>query len=189
MPKTLAEGKNRVAILLEKPADVKAPTVDELNKGLHASCNILASDYNVGFSASETVDEPALCDSGNTVTFGKDNATIELTIFRYIDPETGKPDPGANPTGEDHGDAVFQALKEKGTRFWVVQREGAEFDVPWAAGDDVEVFEATCDRWQHVDRTGWQKRKITGGYQGAWQNVEVAASGTGGGNEGGGAGE
>lgn len=174
MPKSLAEGRTRIAILTTAPADPKAPTKAELDAGIHASCNILADGYNVGFEASETVNEPAICDSTNSTTFGKDNITAEFSVFRYID-EDGKPDPTAG-TGDDHGDAVFQALKEKGTFFWLYQREGADYDVPWAEGDDIEGFYLVTDRWKHTDRTGYQKRQITAGPQSGWQNITVGTA-------------
>ena len=176
MPKTLADGKTRVAILATKPADPYAPTVAELDAGIDASCRINSADYNVTPTSSETVEEKELCVEGNAVAFGPSNATIEFTPFRYFGA-----DGAAEPTEEDEiGDAVFQATKVKGTRLWIYQRETAKKAVDaWEAGDEVDGFEFITDNPQQVDRTGHVKRKVTGAYQDMWVNGEVAGAGSG----------
>lgn len=175
MPKSLADGRTRVALLTQKPADPYAPTLTELNAGIDASCRLVASDYNVGPAASETVDEKELCVEGNAVAFGPSNATIEFSPFRYFD-ETGKAETG---TAEgDIGDAVFQATKNKGTRLWIYQRETSKKSTdPWAAGDEVDGYEFLTDNPQHLERSGYIKRRIVGAYQDMFINGEVAAAG------------
>ena len=176
MPKTLADGKTRVAILSAKPADPYAPTLAELNAGIDASCRINSADYNVTPTSSETVEEKELCVEGAAVAFGPSNATIEFTPFRYID-GAGK----AEETVEEGeiGDAVYQATKTKGTRLWIYQRETKKATEPWAAGDEVDGYEFITDNPQQVDRTGYIKRKIVGAYQDMWLNGEVAGAGSG----------
>lgn len=173
MPTSLADGRTKVAILSVKPADPYAPTVAELEAGIDASCRILSSDYNVGATDSETVDEKPLCVEGNAIALGASNANIEFTPFRYFD-ETGK----AEATdGDEIGDAVFQATKTKGTRLWLYQRETSKKSTEaWAEGDEVDGFEFLTDNPQQMDRTGYIKRKIRGAFQDLWLNGEVAAS-------------
>lgn len=173
MPKSLADGHTKVAILSTKPADPKAPTIAELNAGIDASCRINSSDYNVTPTSSETVDEKELCVEGNATSFGPSNATVEFTPFRYFS-DMGQ----AEPTAEaEIGDAVFQATKEKGTRLWLYHRETSKKSTDdWAADDEVDGFEFLTDNPQQVDRTGYIKRKIVGAYQDMWLNGKVAAA-------------
>ena len=173
MPKSLADGHTKVAILSTKPADPKAPTIAELNAGIDASCRINASDYNVTPTSSETVDEKELCVEGAATAFGPSNATVEFTPFRYFS-DMGQ----AEPTAEaEIGDAVFQATKEKGTRLWLYQRETSKKSTDaWAVDDEVDGFEFITDNPQQVDRTGYIKKKIVGAYQDMWLNGKVAAA-------------
>ena len=45
MPKSLADGHIKIAILTTAPANLAAPTVAELNAGINAAARILASDW------------------------------------------------------------------------------------------------------------------------------------------------
>ena len=94
--KTLADGNTRVFLLATKPADINAITVTELTAAAPAvrnlACNILASDFDLGPTGSETIDEKALCAKGNAQVFGLTNYGGGFTVFRYLDPTTGLPD-------------------------------------------------------------------------------------------------
>lgn len=172
MPRALAEGKTKVALLTVKPADPYAPTVTELEAGLDISCAVMSSDYSVGAAASETVDEKPLCVEGAAVTFGASNATIEFTLFREFN-EDGSP---VEPADDEIGDAAFQAVKEKGARLWIYQREtNKKSRDAWEAGDEVEGFEFITDNPQQVDRTGFIKKRVVGGFQDLYLNGVVAA--------------
>ena len=181
MPKSLADGRTKVAILSQKPADPLAPTLAELKAGIDASCRLNAADFNVGPTDSETIDEKELCVEGNATALGPSNATIEFTPFRYFNLETGKAE---ETSGDDIGDAVFQATKNKGSRLWMVIRETSKKSTEeWAAGDEVDVYEFITDNPQNVDRTGYIKRKVMGAFQEMWLGGEVASA-SGGGSEG-----
>lgn len=173
MPKSLADGRTKVAILNVKPADPYAPTLAELEAGIDASCRLVASDYNVTPASSETIDEKELCVEGNAVAFGPSNATIEFSPFRYFD-DLG----AAEPTeAEEIGDAVFQATKTKGTRLWIYQRETSKKSTDaWESGDEVDGYEFLTDNPQHLERTGYIKRRIVGAYQDMFLNGEVASA-------------
>lgn len=171
MPKSLADGHIKFALLATKPADPKAVTVAELTAGIDASCRVLAGDFNIGPSNSETVNEKELCVEGNAVAFGASNAAIEFSPFRYFD-EAGAADPGDGT--DDIGDAVFQAVKEKGTRLWAAVRETSKLSTdPWEAGDEVDVYEFITDNPQRVDLSGYIKRRTIGGFQNMWLNGTV----------------
>jgi hypothetical protein len=168
MPTTLADARTRLAILTTKPADLAAPTVTELNAGIDASCRILKSDYRLSPTASDTVGDAELCAEGNAVTFGASNYEGSVTPFWYLD-EDGKSDVT--------DDVVYQALKEKGTELWFVEREGPRYDAAWAAGDVVEVYEVITDNPQKPsDRAGYIKRVVPLGVQNAELSGVVAAT-------------
>lgn len=181
MPTSLADGKTKLAILATKPADPKAPTITELEAGIEASCRILSNDYNVGPTSSETIDEKPLCVEGNVQVPGPSNYTAEFSAFRYFDELTGKAEEGGAGTGDEAeiGDAVFQAVKQKGTRLWLVERETSlESTKPWTEGDEVSVYEVLTDNPQKPgDSGGYIKRRIVTLVQDAWLNGEVAGSG------------
>lgn len=177
MPTSLAKGKTKVAILSAKPADPKAPTLTELNAGIDAACRIVSGGYNVGPQASETVDESPLCVELNVQALGASNYTAEFDIFRYFDEETGAPETADSGDGGDIGDALYQALKTKGTRFWLAEREtGKKSTDEWAADDEVNVYEIVVDNPQKPgDQGGYIKRHIVGLVQDAWLDGKVAA--------------
>ncbi|MCT2182839.1 hypothetical protein M3G00_07805 [Brevibacterium casei] len=169
--RSLADGKTKVTILPKAPADPKAITVAELTAGIEASCAILASDYNVGAATSESVDEKALCQPGNAATWGAENGTIEFTLFL----EFG--DDKHLDLTSDAGKA-FEAVKHKGTQVYIVQRDNDKLSTdPWAAGDEYEYFHGIADHPQHVDRTGYTKRKITAAFQSMELHGVVATGG------------
>lgn len=164
MPRSLATGHRRVAILTTKPADMKAPTVTELDAGLHASCRIVAANYTLGPGDSETISEGSLCDE--VVPEVPTNATFEkgeLGVFRYWD--AAKPGThevtGAGSGDDAIGDAVFQALKARGTTLWIVDRlTGKKATDPWEAGDEVRVFEVITDAPREGEMEGYIKALV-----------------------------
>lgn len=159
MPRSLADGKTKVSILPTAPADPKAITLAELNAGIDASCAIVAGDYNVTAATSESVDEKALCQEGNAATWGASNGTIEFTLFL----EFG--DDHALDLESDAGKA-YEAVKNKSTEVYLVQRESSKGSKEaWAEGDEYEYFHGIADHPQHVDRTGYVKRKVTAAFQ------------------------
>ena len=90
MPKTIAEERIKVVALDTPPNNPAAPTVAELTAGTDISCKVLFSDFRLSAVASDTVNEPALCEGGNSAVPGKSNYEGSLTVFRFFD-DTGKP--------------------------------------------------------------------------------------------------
>lgn len=178
MPKSLADGRIKISIMTAKPVDPYKTTVAELNAGIDAACRIVSTDYNLGATASETVNEKALCQEGNATTPTTSNYEGSFTVFRYFDPVTGKAESAATGPGGDVGDAVFQALKMKGSRVWIAQRFTSKKSTDaWAAGDEIEVFEVVTDNPQSAGAEGYIKKKISLFVQDAWLNGEVATAG------------
>jgi hypothetical protein len=180
MPLSLADGKVKVAVLSTRPANPSAPTVAELDAGIQASCRIASQDWNVGPAASETVDEKPLCREGNVQALGPSNFTAEFTVFRYFT-EEGQPETGEDDTEEGIGDALYQAVKTKGARLYIYERETSRKSLAdWAADDEVSGYEILLDNPQKPgDQGGYIKRRVVGLVQDAWLDAKVAA-GTGG---------
>lgn len=167
-PRTLADGRIRLACLTKKPADMKKITVTELQAGVELACRILKQDYKLGATASDTIDgEAELCSAGNTSVPGSSNYEGSVTTFRYLTAD-GKSDPEA--------DVAWQALRQKGTTVWLIEREGPLMEKDWEAGDEISVYECITDTPQKpADRSGYIKRTVPLLVQAAEENATVAA--------------
>ena len=168
MPKTLADARTRVAILTVAPEDLDSIALDEVTAGIDASCRLLKSDYRLSPTASDTVDDTELCSEGNAVTFGASNYEGTVTPFWYLDGD-GKLVALDNTT--------WEALKEKGSELWFVEREGPKYDEPWAVGDQYDVYRVITDNPQKPsDRAGYIKRVVPLGVQDARLNKAIVAA-------------
>ena len=162
--KTLADGNVRVFLLATKPADINAITVAELTAASPASrnvaCNILASDFDIGPTGSETIDEKALCAKGNAQVFGLTNYGGGFSVFRYFDPTTGLPDAT--------DDYLWEAAKLKGTTLHLVVIEDGKLSTAApVVGEEYRYFELLTDDPVRGDRTGYIKYRINGAVQNA----------------------
>lgn len=169
MPRSLADGRTKVALLLTRPADESKPTVDELNAGMDISCNLLDSDFRFSATASEQItDEKPLCVEGNSTTLGPSNYEATLSLFRYFD---------ANGAVDFEDDAAFQALKTKGTECWIYARKTSKKSGdPWEAGDEIYLGArgATDTPQDHTNRTGYIKVTIPYAVEEGFPFIEVA---------------
>lgn len=157
MPLTLADGRHKVAVLTTKPADLSAITVTELTAGINAAPKINKPDYRLSPTASDTVPDQPLSQEGNATTFGNSNFEGSITVLRFLD------DQGQPEVAEDE---LWDAMKEKGTRLWIVDREGPKEGTAWTTGDEYEVFEIITDLPQKpTDMVGYIKRPIPLGVQ------------------------
>lgn len=171
-PRTLAEKRIKLVIMSVKPKNLKAPTIAELNAGIDASCRIAASDFRLTPTASSTISDGALCEGAEIQVPGSSQYEANITPFRIFDPE--KPD-----RADSVGDAVFQALKVKGTTVWLAKRHtGKRYDDPWEVGGELEVYEAiTDDRQDPSDlNSGYIKKIIPLLVQNAELDAVVAAN-------------
>lgn len=169
MARVLADGKTKLTVVTTAPANPAAPTATELNAGIDLSCDILSSDFTWTPTASDTVDEKALCATGNSTVFGSSNYDLGLTLWRQFDPTTGAPDTASEPG--------WAALKEKGTTVWAYAREtGKDSTEGWAASDEIYLGgEVVTDLPTRTDGTGFIKRRIVLGAQRMYDNITVAA--------------
>jgi hypothetical protein len=155
MPKSLADGHIKVAVLTTEPANPAAPTVAELNAGIDASCRILSNDFVWGATDSDKVAEKALCDLNNVNAFGSSNYQTAMSIWRYFNAGTGVADPTE--------DSLFTAVKTKGTSLWVYVRETGKLSTAaWAAADEIYLGgKVLVDNHQPPsDRGGYIKRRV-----------------------------
>lgn len=173
MPRSLADGHKKVAVLTEEPVNPASPTVAELNAGIGgaagAGCRILLSDWTFGPTDSETFNDRAVCEDGNAENFGASNYQAGMTPFRYFD-EDGIPDPTE--------DALFQATKTKGTRLWIYEREtGQDESEAWTADDEIWFgAEVLTDNPQRPSDTGgYIKRRSPMRVQKGYVDIAVAA--------------
>lgn len=170
MPKSLADGHTKLTLLTTKPANPAAPTATELNAGIDASCDILASDFTWSAADSDKVAEKALCDTSNKNALGASNYTAGMTVFRQFDAATGAVDVAA--------DDVFQAVRTKGTTLWgYVRKNGKLATQAWAAGDEIPIgLEVVTDTPQAPsDSGGYIKNRIPLEPQQGWDFIAVAA--------------
>lgn len=175
MPRSLADGHIKIAVLTEEPADPRNPTVAELNAGIGgaagAGCRILLSDWVNGPTDSDTFNDRAVCEPNNVNAFGAENYQGGMTVFRYFDETTG-----AAVAIED---ALYDAVRERGSRLWVYEREtGKEESEPWAADDELWFgAEWLTDTPQAPsDRGGYTKRRIPAQVQKGYPNATVKAA-------------
>lgn len=155
---TLADAMKKVSVMSTAPADMAAPTVTELTAGIDAAPRIVKSDFALGPTGSDTVDEVPLATKGNGKAWGPSNYEGSMSVFRYFDPSTGAPETGGAGTV---GDALFQAVKTKGTTLWIAVRETSKDSTdPWLASDEVQVYEVMTDDPQNDDGTGYIKKVV-----------------------------
>jgi hypothetical protein len=141
-PRTFAEQNWKITVLTAPPTEsLGALTVTTLEAGMDASCRVAQEGTRFAATASETLNQPAVCEPSSASVPSRSNFEASMSVFRYFDAETGQSDP--------EGDILFQAAKIKGTPLYVVERlTGKDWDEPWAAGDEYSVFAVTTDNWQ-----------------------------------------
>ena len=168
MPRSLADGHTKFTICTTKPVDPKNPTVTELNAGIDASCRVMASDFTWGAADSDKVQEKALCDDNNANAFGPGNYAAGITPFRYFDATT--------KNGHATEDAVFAAVKTKGTELWCYARKTAKKSTEaWAADDEIYLgaYVVTDTPQPPSELGGYIKTRVPLEVQSAWDNIEA----------------
>lgn len=172
MPKSLADGHIKLAVLTTKPANPAAPTAAELIAGIGGAagvqCSVLSSDFTFTAAGSDKVQEKALCSTNNANALGASNFTAGLTVFRMFDSDDGTPDLTE--------DVLYQTLKAKGTTVWVYARETGQPETEaWTAGDELYLgMEVLTDNPQKPQNAGgYIKARIPMEPQRGWPNIAV----------------
>jgi hypothetical protein len=154
--KVLADGNTSFFVLPDAPADPDAITAAEATAAgvKNWSDKILFSDFDLGPSGSDKIDEKSLASKGNAQANGLTSYTGGYTVFRYFDPATKLPDPTE--------DEPYQMSKEKNTTLHIVVRENAkDATAPLAVGDEYNYYEVLTDDPTRGDRTGNIKARIS----------------------------
>lgn len=169
MPKSLADGHIKIAILTSAPANVAAPTVAELNAGIQAASRILSSDWLWTPTDSDKVAEKAVSDINNVNALGASNFSAGMTIFRYFNAGTGVADPTE--------DALFTATKTKGSSLYIYQRKIGKLETAaWASADELSLggLVITDLPQEPSDAGGYIKKRIPLEPQQMYPNIAVA---------------
>lgn len=167
MPKTLADERVALMLLETAPANPAAITAAEFNAGTPLECRIMAGEYRLSPTGSESITQSEVCSGVNATTFGKSNYEATMTVFRYL-LGTGLTDPA--------NDEAWEATKTKGTTLHLIEREGPIHDEPGAAAHEYSYFEVVTDDPQvPSDRGGFIRRVIPLGVQNAVLNQKLVA--------------
>lgn len=168
MPRSLASEGIKFTILTTKPADPAAPTATELNAGIDASCKVSRENFSWTPADSDTVDDPELCSTSKAVAPSYDNYNLSMQVYRYWLDEGG-----VDPTA----DALFAAIKDKGTTLWGYTRHTAQpYSDDWAAGDPIDLGAEFWTDWpQDPYGGGWLKYRVPVHANAGWPQITVAS--------------
>lgn len=153
---TLAKGRRKIGFiaLADKPADWSAISLaTDASKIIDISSQVARSDFTLGFTDSDKVDDAPLDTVTNVQALDADNFEAKMSVYRYLD--TG----GAAGTL----DTAWAKLGKKGVRGWLIERVDPLplATVAWAVGDKIKAFPVVTDNPQPPsDLTGYVKRVV-----------------------------
>lgn len=169
MPKSLADGHIKLAILTTAPANPAAPLVAELNAGINAAARVLSSDFLWSPTDSDKVAEKALADINNVNALAASNFQAGMTIFRFFNAGTGV----AEPTE----DSLFTATRVKGTTLWIYARKTGKLETAaWASADEIYLGGSVITDLpqEPQDLGGYIKKRIPMEPQQMYPNIAAA---------------
>lgn len=153
---TLAKGRRKIGFLAaaDAPASWSAISLaTEATNIVELTCQVARSDFTLGFTDSDKVDDAPLCTVSNVQALDADNFEAKMSVYRYIDT--------AGKFGTK--DSAWTALGKKGVRGWLIERVEplALASVDWAVGDKIKAFPVVTDNPQQpTDLTGYVKRIV-----------------------------
>lgn len=146
---------NRRLIFVPDIANYHAPVLASLTGVgvLELSCNVTAANYALGSTGDDAINDPAACASSNSTVPGRTNYEASFDMFRWKD------------AADDKAWTTFTA---KGISGYLVERigqipDGAKaHEVPFAAGDEVRVFQVITGTPQVLSPSGagYEKFKV-----------------------------
>lgn len=155
--RTLGDGRITLVALGIEGAPVKnrkAPTADELNKGLHFEMSVMKSDYKLGSKGSTSVEEPVLGAAGKGTVPGPAEYEGQVSVYWFFDEDGQKVQGGSNN--------VWELLRQTGREFELYEREGKKPEELFADGDDVDWYHVAPGQPQKPDdRTTYTKRTVS----------------------------
>ena len=128
MPRMLSDAKRKLA-WVPSIQDPSAPSVaTELGgaSSLDISCLVTAEGFTLGASGEDSINDPALCAEGNDSAPGRVNYEASMNFFRWTTEEEDK---------------AWNTFTDKGLGGFLVQRIGQDYREPFAAGDELQVYE------------------------------------------------
>ena len=155
MPKSLADARIMLVALTTKPANVKAAKVTELAGAgaVNLMCFINKTDYKLGATGNDSVDEIEACKKGKGNAPGPATYEGSVTAFWYLD-ASGKP-----IVEEMKG---WDLLKEDGATLHLFEFEPKSAGDTIVAADEYEYYEVVTGTAQPPsDRfSGYIKRTV-----------------------------
>lgn len=156
---TLADGRTKLAVLTVEPDNASAVDLAELAAAIDAGQHVNKPDFKMSPTSSDTVGDQPLAQAGNAKTFGNSNWEGSMTILRDLT---------ADGATQALVELLWAAEKTKGSRVWLILREGPLEAVAWADGDEYDWAEVITDEPQAPqERAGYVKRIVPLGGQ-AW---------------------
>ena len=93
LPRTFGDQHMKVAFSPTVPPDLDSASAAFLNSALEVSCRLVKEGTTFRFTASETINEAAICEPAGAQAAGRDNYEATATVFRFWDKENpGKAD-------------------------------------------------------------------------------------------------
>lgn len=129
MPKMLSDAQHKVVFVPGNGIeDHHAPTVAELAATgvLDISCLVTMANFTLGATGENAIDDPALCARANDKVPGRITYEGGMDFFRYT---------------TDAEDKAWNLFVEKGIEGFLVRRIGKDYDEPFVATDDVQVYQ------------------------------------------------
>ncbi|WP_314325438.1 hypothetical protein [Paenarthrobacter ilicis] len=130
-PKMLTDANRRLA-WVPTIANYHAPKVSEIAAGKDISCLITAADFALGATSDDSINDPSYCASSNSTAPGRTNYEAAMNFFRFKN---------------TLDDSAWTTFTSKNIGGFLVERIGQidegekAHEVPWAAGDEVRVFQ------------------------------------------------
>lgn len=147
---TLAKGRRKIGLVTTLPANWQELDPADI---IDLTCIVARSDFSLGYTDSDKVDDAPLCSVSNQQALDADNFAGSFNLYRYLN-EGGEA--GSN-------DAAWPTLSTKNNLVHVIEREVpmALASVDWTDDDTGVVFPFTVDNpgWP-TDLTGYLKRSI-----------------------------
>ena len=157
MPKMLADG-NRKLVWAPTIANPSAPSIATELAGasvLDISCLVTLANFALGATGEDAISDPALCATGNDSAPGRVNYQAAMDFFRWT---------------TEIEDKAWTTFTDKGIGGFLVMRIGQPYDEPFAADDELQVYQVITGTPMILTPEG-------GGFEKFRQNFYVQSAG------------
>lgn len=152
---TLADGRRRLCVFEDRPADKDAITVTEFKAAKIASPGVLSQNFRFGPLESATFSQKPLERVGNVEAFSEENAQVIMTLFRYFD-EMGIPDAELG--------WLFELMRLRGNTIYAAMLDRAlPMNAPFKEGEEYHYIEFLNDTPKpQEEMTGFMTADVKG---------------------------